>query len=363
MERLERRRGLALKRRNGKPDFLGELGELILTPRSPTFRYAFAVLCFATALSVRFIFDEQLPPGFPFLTFFPAVLLAAVFSGMRLGIAVAIVSGLSSWFFFIPPGWSFHINSGSIVAMIFYTLVVTTELVFIAATGVALRRLAREEKRSFELAHARELMFNELQHRVSNNLATVAALLRMQASRVEDADGKKALSEAQLRINTISRLQRRLHSPNIQSIDIGAFLQDLVDDCLDAAGAAEAQKVTLSTQSFALAHDKAIPLGLIVSEVLMNAVEHGAEAGPGKPIEITMQVAPSPKEEGAFHVVIAVRDHGAGVPEGFAVEKSRSLGLGIARQFATQLGGQLTITNAPGGGALSTLAFDAVPVR
>ena len=363
MEQVERRRGLGIKRRNGKPDFLGELGELILTPRSPAFRHAFAALCFATALGVRFAFDQQLPPGFPFLTFFPAVLFAAVFSGIGPGIAVAVASGLASWYFFIPPGWSFHVNTGSIVAMIFYTLVVSTELVFIAATGVALRRLAKEEQRSFELAHARELMFNELQHRVSNNLATVAALLRMQAGRVEDGDSKKALSEAQLRISTISRLQRRLHSPNIQSIDIGAFLQDLVDDCLDAAGAAEAQKVTLSTQSFSLAHDKAIPLGLIVSEVLMNAVEHGAKAGPDKPIEIKMQVSPLSQDDGAAHVVISVRDHGEGVPEGFAVEKSRSLGLGIARQFAAQLGGQLTITNAPGGGALSTLAFDAIPVR
>ncbi len=340
---------------------LFQLGDLMMTPRSAVFSVVFLTVAFSLALFLRFAFDDNLPPGLPFITFFPAVLLTAVFAGIPAGIAAAVLGGLAAWYFFMPPRGSLVLDANSAVAMSFYAIIVGTELLMIAATVHALRRLRAEQKRSHDLARSRELMFNELQHRVSNNLATVAALLRMQAGRVADEDARQALAEAQVRIGTISRLQRRLHAPDIQNVDAATFLHDIAEDCLAAAGADNKAKIGFDLTALRVPHDTAIPLGLIVSELLMNAAEHGGTPGGGASLLLSMKTGPSPEGQGRMRVTVAVRDKGQGVRPGFRVEDSKSLGLGIARQFAVQLGGRLDIRNAPEGGAVSELMFDIVP--
>ena len=165
------------------------------------------------------------------------------------------------------------------------------------------------------------------------------------------------LSVAQVRIDTISRLQRRLHSPNIQSVAVADFIQDMAADTIDTAGAGANVALKFNLTPVQVVHEKAIPLGLIVSELLMNAVEHsaGAEA---RAVVITISLSQQPREGGGHLVTLDVHDSGNGVPEGFDVETSKSLGISIARQFAMQLSGKLTLFNAADGGAISRLQFE-----
>lgn len=336
---------------------LARITEMTLTKRSLRYEVVFSVCSFALALYIRFISDDVLPPGFPFLTFFPAVLLTSAFASVRAGVVVAIFSGLASRYFFIIPIESLSLNGASAVAMGFYTLVVLTEILLISAVKETLLRLRAAQRRSSDLATSRELMFSELQHRVSNNLATVAALLRLQAGQTKDAEAKQVLSVAQVRIDTISRLQRRLHSPNIQSVAVADFIQDMAADTIDAAGAGINVTLKFRLTPVQVAHEKAIPLGLIVSELLMNAVEHstGPEA---KDVVITISLSQQPQENGSQLVTLDVHDSGKGVPEGFDVETSKSLGISIARQFAAQLSGKLSLYNSADGGAVSRLQFE-----
>ncbi|MFN3938847.1 MAG: sensor histidine kinase [Gemmobacter sp.] len=337
-----------------QPGWLAALGTVLLVRRSRTFRVLFAGTTFGLALLVRLLLDGRLPPGFPFLTFFPAVLLTAVFAGTRAGIAVAVASGLAAWFFFVAPFRSFVLTPGSAIAMGFYALITGTELLFIAATERALRMLRQSEIRAASLARSRALMFTELQHRVSNNLATVAALLRLQQGRVGDEAARQALRTAQQRIATISRLQRRLHRPDRQEIEAGAYLGDIAADAVEAAGG-DPSVLRLDVLSLPISHEQAIPLGLIVSELVMNAVEHGAATGRTE-IAVRM-LATGPAEEG--RIALEVEDRGGGLPEGFDGAAVDSLGLSIARQFAGQLGGRLAITGRPDGesGVLARLEF------
>ncbi len=333
-------------------DPLTWLAALTLKKRSVPFELGFAIIAFSLALYIRFVVDGILPPGFPFLTFFPAVLLTAVFASLRSGVAVAIASGIAAWYYFVAPVHSFLLTPASATAMLFYTVIVATELLLIGAVNQALLRLQQAEQRSADLAQTSALMFTELQHRVSNNLSVIAALLRMQAGQTQDTETKKVLSDAQVRIDTIARLQRRLHSPNLQSVAVADFIRDMADDTIRAAGAGDGVQLQFNLQPVQVPHEKAVPLGLIVSELLMNAVEHSSIQNANGMISISLAIQPDVQS-----VILDVQDTGLGLAEDFDISQTKSLGLNIARQFATQLGGELSLMNAPTGGTLARLRF------
>jgi two-component system, sensor histidine kinase PdtaS len=343
---------------SGTRTLLDALGAVMQRKRGPVFEWAFAASVFVVALFGRMAVNDLLPPGFPFLTFFPAVLVAAVFAGLRAGIVVAVLSGIASWFFFIDPVLSFRINTGTTVAMLFYVLIVTTKLVFIATTDMALRRLRAASAQTARLARARELMMAEMQHRVSNNLATVAALLRAQSGGMEKGPAREALAAAQQRIMTVSRLQRRLHRHDRQDVELGAYLSDIASDAAEAAGIAP-QRIDVDAVELKVTQDQALPLGLIVCELLLNAFEHGA-GRPDLRVGVTLNRCPEATDG---RIAVTIEDNGPGLPEGFDLSRVDSLGLSVAQQFAAQLDGQLVIGPGTGGGVCARVIFyPAAPV-
>jgi len=85
--------------------------------RNPWLGHGFALLAFAAALVARFALDRSLPAGFPYLTFFPAVIITSFVAGTRAGLLCALLSGLAAWFWFIPPFGSFTVDRLSAVAL------------------------------------------------------------------------------------------------------------------------------------------------------------------------------------------------------------------------------------------------------
>jgi two-component system, sensor histidine kinase PdtaS len=336
----------------GDRTLLTTLGSVLLRPRGQVYEGVFALSAFGVALVVRLAVDDLLPPGFPFLTFFPAVLVTAVFAGLRAGIAVAVLSGVASWYFFISPERSFQITTGTAVALAFFVLIVAAELLFIASTDMALRRLRDVHQQTARLARGRELMMSEMQHRVSNNLATVAALLRAQSGQMDQGPARDALAAAQQRIMTISRLQRRLHRHDQQQVDLGAYLQDIATDAAESAGVGP-QVVRLDTVPLKVTQDQALPMGLIVCELLLNAFEHGGTR-PDLSVHLTLEPCPG---DGDDRVAITIADNGPGLSPDFDLATVDSLGLSVAQQFAVQLDGDLTLQTAPEGGTRARILF------
>lgn len=337
----------------------------LLAPRSVVYEIVFGTAAVAVATVLRFVLDDVLPPGFPFLTFFPAVMLTLVFSSLRSGIAVAVVSGLIAWYFFIAPVHSFATTPGAALALSFYAVIVGTDVLFLGATVRAMERRQKAEARANRLAHARSLMFSELQHRISNNLATVAALLRMQSHHVADEAAKQALVASQNRIRSISLLQRRLHAPDMQGVDAADYLREVLHDVVEISGE-EKIALGLRLDSLGLSHEVAMPLGLVASELVMNAIEHGRSEDGTIAIEVTLTAqasAQASSRNGRIAAVLTIRDHGPGLPPGFDLAASDSLGLIVARQFAESLGGDLSLTCAARGGAVARLRFAVDPVR
>ena len=315
--------------------------------------FAFGLLSVLVALVARFAIDKHLPPGFPFLTFFPAVILTTVLAGLWPGILTAMLSGGAAWYFFIGEPYSFAVGPGGILALGFYTAVVAVDIAVIHIMTVALERLAAERNRSAMLTRQTQVMFSELQHRVSNNLQLVSALILIQQAQVKDPAARRALEEASGRLATLGRLHRKLHDPNRREIAMAQFLTELCHDVLDSFGARHIL-CRVSAVETDIPQDKLIPLALIVTELVSNALEHGFAGGRGGTIRVELRHGNRDCDrDGAM--VLAVCDDGVGLSDGFRLDEPTSLGLQLVQALATQLDGDFHMKS--GSGTTCTLVF------
>lgn len=308
-------------------------------PRSALFRWGVAAAAVVLSVILRFLLQDSLPPGFPYLTFFPAVILTAFVAGVAPGAVTAVVCGFAAWYWFIAPVNSFALTPNSAVALGLYVFVVTTDILLVQAMNLALTRLTSEERRSAELARSRELMFQELQHRVSNNLGVVGSLLSLQRRKVQDETAKAALEVAASRVYLISRMQRMLHDPERQTIAFEGFLRSMADDLVEASGLDGQVEVRVEAEPLDITAAQSVPLALIATEFLANALEHGADGG-----TVDVRLTALGRDRGE----LSVTDRGPGLPENFESDGASSLGLSIARQFARQLEAELSIEGDKG---------------
>lgn len=300
---------------------------------------AFAATCGLIAASyfLRVIAAPWLPPGFPYVTFFPAVIIASFLFGVRMGLFAGVACGLLAWFFFIPPYGSFALTSGSVVALGFYILVIGTDLLIIHWLQRTNNRLADQRELTRKLAETRALLFGELQHRVSNNLQVAAGLLSLSKRRVTEPEGKAAIDEASRRLALIGRISRQLYDAGGATRSMREFLEPLCADVIDASGRTGIRCTVNVAEDAPLSPDAAIPLALIVAEAMANAIEHGFADRDHGLIEVDLA------RDGETMVRVEIRDDGHGLPTGFEIEASNSLGLRIATMLAEQLNGRFEL--------------------
>lgn len=324
------------------------LRQVLRLRESPVGAWSFGVAAFLTALWLRFALGNELPFGIPYLTFFPAVILTAFLGGLFPSIAVSVASAIAAWYFFLPPYWSFELQFGTALSLALFCGVVAVDVTVIHVMYRALAGLDAEKVRSAELAEQRELMFRELQHRVSNNLGVVSALLNLQRADMKDESARQALAEAATRLALISKIHRKLHDPRTAGLRVGPFLEELASDVLEASGAADTNCQVACVEAH-LSSDRAVPFALIAAELISNALEHGFGDGAKGTIRVDL------KAEGDSYV-LTVADDGKGLPEGFSIEAQGGMGLKIVRSLAGQLGGTFAL-EAGSPGAVSRVAF------
>ncbi len=311
--------------------------------------YGVAVALSLLGLGVRLAVGDALPTGFPYITFFPAVIVTAFLFGMGPGILAGVLSGMLSWWFFIPPFDSFALPFTAFVALAFYVLIVTVDITLIHWMQTANHDLARERRRSEQLADTREILFKELQHRVGNNLQMVGSLIALQKRRMDDPAAKAALDEASRRLGLVGRIQRQLYDPAGAQLSLAAYIDQICQDVIDASSRDGIEYEFSAEVDTVLPPEKAIPTALVVAEAITNAIEHGfADADHGK-VKVTVARVDQ-------HVAVTIADNGKGVPLGFDANVSESLGLKIARTLAQSLGGTFSMTSSPlGEGAVARL--------
>lgn len=323
-------------------------------PAPPWFGDVAALGATGIAIALRHALDDVLPPGFPFLTFFPAVILTTFFFGLRPGIVCAVLSGLAAWYFFIGEANVFLFDAQTALALGFYAFIVTVDITLIHLMRVAGERLNAERAVSAQLYEQQRTMFQELQHRVANNMQFVAALLALQKRKVIDNPQEAAdvFDEAQARLQTIARIHRRLYDPAQADQPVGQYLQELCSDLLDATGA---RNIVCLVDAPPVRLDLArlTTLSLLVVEVVTNALKHAFHGTERGTITIRFETL------GAGQASLSIADNGPGIPATFDPDTSRSLGFRIVQGLAGQLDGTLTYANE--GGTVVRLVFVTGP--
>jgi two-component sensor histidine kinase len=224
---------------------------------------------------------------------------------------------------------------------------------------VLVRDVTELRRRERELL-TKEATIREIHHRVKNNLQTVAALLRLQARRMSAPEAREALQEAVRRVGSIAIVHETLsHAPE-EIVDF----DDIADRVAMMAGEVSTPEVRVTpkiTGQFGmLPSTVATPLAMVLTELLQNALQHGFGSSPRSAatdagiIEVVAARAPE-------LLTVTVTDSGAGLPPGFDLENTKSLGLQIVRTLVEgELGGRISLRPRAGGG---TTAVVDLPVR
>lgn len=315
---------------------------LPLASERPWLAVTFTLGVVVLALLVRIALRPVLPSGSPFITFFPAVLLICFLLGVRLGAIAALASTALAMLFLmsdpLAPGYFLK----AVPSAFAFGILATLNLLLFHWMQSANAKLRVERARSAALAETREILFSELQHRVSNNLQVAAGLLALQKRHVGDEGAQAALEEASRRIGVIGRISRRLYEQDGGARSMHALLAPLCADVVDAAGKPGVTLRVTGGEAEMLSPEAALPVALIVAEAVANAIEHGFANRDGGAIHVECL------RDGAGALAIEVRDDGRGLPAGFDMERGGSLGLTIAATLAGQLGGRFEMAGDEG---------------
>jgi two-component system, sensor histidine kinase PdtaS len=215
-----------------------------------------------------------------------------------------------------------------------------------AAVGAAvLTRDVTEVKRRDRALLSKDATIREIHHRVKNNLQTVAALLRLQARRTNNPEGRDALIESVRRVSSIALV----HDALSMSVDEEVNLDEVVDRILpimnDVATVDATIRITRVGELGVLDADRATALIMVITELVQNAIEHAFDSANQQGC-VTIRA-----ERSARWLDVVIHDDGRGLPDGFSLEKSDRLGLQIVRTLiSAELDGSLGMHDVVGGG-------------
>lgn len=299
---------------------------------------AITLAAVAAACLLRALLHPLLQTGMAFITFFPVVIILTFLFGARMGIVATALSTVLAWLFFVSDPLQPSFVLSGVPALVPFLLLVSINIAMLHAMQQANAKLRRERARSAALAATRETLFRELQHRVSNNLQIAAGLLSLQKKHVADESARAAVEEAARRLAVIGRVSRQLYASDGHARSMAEFLAPLCADVVEMSGRAGVAVAIHAAEDVRLPPDAALPLALIVAETVANAIEHGFAAREHGSIEVSVARDP------AGALVIEVADDGHGLPSDFDAAASGSLGLGIVRAFADQLGARFSLS-------------------
>ncbi|HUE78210.1 MAG TPA: histidine kinase dimerization/phosphoacceptor domain -containing protein [Sphingomicrobium sp.] len=213
--------------------------------------------------------------------------------------------------------------------------------VVLAATDVTARRVAEEQKDS--LVREKQILLQELQHRVANSLQIIASVLMQSARRVQSEETRLHLHDAHSRVMSIAMLQKQLAVTQLKSVELRTYLADLCRS-ISASMIDDPQRLTLESiaDDTATNSDVSVSMGLIVTELAINAIKH-AFSGRAEGGKITVSFAADGEAW-----LLSVSDNGSGMPVGKKRGKP-GLGTGIVEALSKQLDASVTVIDADPG--------------
>lgn len=191
----------------------------------------------------------------------------------------------------------------------------------------------------------REVLLQEIHHRVKNNLQIIASLINMQMRKLDAAPSRAILNECKTRVDTIALIHEKLYqSRDFTNVSFGNYARELVASIMQASGTSFARlALVFEIDDIFLPVDQAIPCGLIVNELFTNTLKHAF------PQDRTGTVRISMKPIGDSTLRLAVADDGVGASDHVVNAKRDSIGLLLVASLADQLNGQFQMINGDTG--------------
>lgn len=184
----------------------------------------------------------------------------------------------------------------------------------------------------------KDVLLKEIHHRVKNNLQVISSLLNLQSGYIQDDQTHELFRESQNRVRTMALIHEKLYqSQDLARIDFGEYVLSLVSMLFRSYGTTSGSiKLETRIDPVFLNIDTAIPVGLLINELLSNSLKHAFPTDQGGTICIDFRA----QDRDQF--VLIFRDDGVGVPPEFDLDKAPSLGLRLVKILTNQIGGELT---------------------
>lgn len=237
-----------------------------------------------------------------------------------------------------------------------------------------IKQLAREKRRLEETVDERttqlkqslseqtalllekDVLMKEIHHRVKNNLQVISGLLELQGKNLTDEAAREALQEGRNRVRSIALIHQNLYQfENLSSIDLKRFTGDLARQVQSVFQREKQVSLLIDVPDMHLDIDSAVPLGLILNELLSNSFKYAFKDVPDGKIAVTIRAV----SEGRYQLVYS--DNGPGLPPDFELGKAKTLGLQLVNDLSRQIGGRVHYRTLEG--AVFTIHFTNREVR
>jgi|GEM_PF-1822825 PAS domain S-box-containing protein len=221
----------------------------------------------------------------------------------------------------------------------------------IALEGIARditgRRQAEEALRTS--LHEKEVLLREVHHRVKNNLSVIVSLLELQSYRVSDGPTLSALKGSADRVRTMAMIHSKLYrSKDLTRVNLGEYLRELANQLVQSHGASRGIRFAFDVEEISFDIGTGVSLGLIVNELLSNALKHAfVPHGEGE-IRIGLR-------EARGEIILTLSDTGTGLSDDYDFTRPVTLGLRLVNALVTQLDGTISLEREDG--TAFTIAF------
>lgn len=281
-------------------------------------------------------------------------LLSALFLGLAAGLVGATLGfGLMLW---RAVGDDGTLGFQAALDAFLWFAVAKLAVALVATRRDLVARLSEARDLAEAEARRRKLLHAELLHRVSNDLSLQVSMLQMQAA--AEPDAADALQAAAGRVHVLGRVHGRLsRGADAEAVmESRTFLEGLVADLRAGLDGVRPVALTVTAESHPLPLATAGDVGLVVNELITNALKHAFPAGREGVVRVTFR-----RDGDAYELVVA--DNGVGAAPGRAARGTEGGGLGgqLVRALATQLGGRLEVAAGEVGGTACTLRFPVPP--
>ncbi|RYD85320.1 MAG: DUF4118 domain-containing protein [Verrucomicrobiaceae bacterium] len=314
------------------------------TRRWPTWgKYLATTILMVGLLGIRTMVDPFLF-SFPVLVFILGVLICAVLFDHGSGILATIEGALLSAY----VSWSSDRLQDHALGLVIAAVIMLLIALFIETLHELVIKLATQKETMERAQEEKDVLIRENAHRVRNDLTTFSSMIRLQQNRLGPGPASQALGALNDRLSVLIRVHNRLRiREGHPSVDSKGFLEDLGSELRESLIGTRPVNLMIQAESHMLSHRTSIALGLILNELLTNALKYAFAERETGDVRVSFWCA-----DDAFH--LSVEDDGAGDD---GTVKGTGLGQRLIRAMASQIEGTLDFSPSPDGGMRAVLCF------